>query len=227
MQGYDSVMIKADVELGATEQKFNLVIARQIQKEYQIEEQIVLTLPVLEGIDGTQRMSKSLGNYIGIDEPPGETYGKVMSIPDKLIYPYFELITDIDLDELSKVKSQLHDSNVNPRDIKKYLGRTIVRMYHGEEAAGAAESEFERVFVDKKLPEEMPEFTVTESTIRLDDLLVKTNTASTKSEARRLIQQGAVTIEGAKMSDPFQEVSLKSDVILKVGKRKFARIKAN
>ena len=225
MQGYDSVMIKADVEMGATEQKFNLVIGRQIQKEYGQEPQIVLTLPVLEGIDGTQRMSKSLGNYIGIDESANETYGKVMSIPDKLIYPYFELVTDVSLDELKSIKAQLEDSKTNPRDVKKYLGRTIVRMYHGEEASKSSETAFEQVFVKKDIPDEMPEFTFEQTNIRIDDLLIATKTATSKNEARRLIAQGGVSLDGEKIEDVFTEVELSGEKVLKVGKRKFARIK--
>ena len=224
MQGYDSVVIKADVEIGATEQKFNLVIGRQIQKEYGQEPQIVLTLPVLEGIDGTQRMSKSLGNYIGIDEAANETYGKVMSIPDKLIYPYFELVTDVSLDELKSLKSQLEDSNTNPRDVKKYLGRTIVRMYHGEEASKSAESAFEQVFVKKDIPDEMPEFSFEQDNMRIDDLLIATKTATSKNEARRLITQGGVSVDGEKIDDVFTEVEISGSKVLKVGKRKFARI---
>jgi tyrosyl-tRNA synthetase len=227
MQGYDSVMIHADVELGATEQKFNLVIARQIQKEYGKEEQIVLTLPVLEGIDGTQRMSKSVGNYIGIDEPPNEIYGKVMSIPDTLIYPYFELVTDINLDELGEIKNQLEDKNKNPRDVKKYLAYTLTRMYHDKEQATQAELEFERIFVQKKIPQQIQDFTLTELNYRLDDLLVNTKTATSKSEARRLIEQGGVTVDGNKISDPFTEISLRKEIILKVGKRKYVKVRSN
>jgi tyrosyl-tRNA synthetase len=226
MQGYDSVMIDADVELGATEQKFNLIIARQIQKEYGKNQQIVLTLPVLEGIDGTQRMSKSLGNYIGIDEPENETYGKIMSIPDTLIYPYFELLTDVSLDELVEIKNQLENPEINPRDLKKYLARTLVRMYHDSDAAVRAEMEFERVFVDKKLPEEIQDYKLTQSSTRLDDLLIHTKTASSKSEARRLIQQGGVSINGKKIIDPYAEITLSKEIILKVGKRKFAKIRS-
>jgi len=224
MQGYDSVMIKADVEMGATEQKFNLVIGRQIQKEYGQEPQIVLTLPVLEGVDGTQRMSKSLGNYIGIDEAANETYGKVMSIPDKIIYPYFELVTDVSLNDLKSIKSQLEDPNTNPRDVKKYLGRTIVRMYHGKEASKSAESAFEQVFVKKDIPDEMPEFTLEQDNIRIDDLLIATKTATSKNEARRLITQGGVSIDGEKIDNAFTEVEISGEKVLKVGKRKFARI---
>jgi len=224
MQGYDSVMIKADVELGATEQKFNLVIARQIQKEYGIEQQIVLTLPVLAGVDGAQRMSKSLGNYIGIDEPAAETYGKVMSIPDELIYPYFELISDVNLSELSDIKKQLEDPTTNPRDTKKYLARTVVKMYHGENDSFEAESAFERVIVDKELPDTMPEFVIDQSPCRIDDLMIQTKTADSKSNARRLIQQGGVSVDGEKVFDPFATIKIDSEIILKVGKRKFAKI---
>lgn len=224
MQGYDSVMIKADVELGATEQKFNLVIARQIQKEYNIEQQIVLTLPVLVGVDGAQRMSKSLGNYIGIDEAANETYGKIMSIPDELIYPYFELISDVNLSELSDIKKQLKDRKTNPRDTKKYLARTIVKMYHGEQDSIEAEGAFERIFVDKDMPEIIQEFLLNQSKCRIDELLIKTKTADSKSNARRLIQQGGVSINGEKISDPFATIIIDSDIILKVGKRKFAKI---
>jgi tyrosyl-tRNA synthetase len=224
MQGYDSVVIKADVELGATEQKFNLVIARQIQKEYDVEQQIVLTLPVLEGIDGSQRMSKSLGNYVGIDEPCNETYGKVMSISDQLIYPYFELISDVDLAGLSEIKNQLKDPKTNPRDIKKQLARTVVRMYHGDDAAKTAETEFEQIFVKKKLPDEIQEFILDQPSLRIDELLLKTSMAGSKNEARRLVQQGGVSIDGEKISDPFAEITIEKEIVLKVGKRKFARI---
>ncbi len=225
MQGYDSVMIDADVELGATEQKFNLVIGRQIQKEYGKEQQIVLTMPVLEGLDGTQRMSKSLGNYIGIDEPGNEIYGKIMSIPDNLIYPYFELISDVSLSDLKDLKSQLADSNVNPRDVKRTLGRTIVGMYHGKEAAFAAEEEFDRVFRQKKLPDEIKEFALEPKSYRIDDLMVTVETCASKGEARRLINQGGVTVDGDKISDPFTELLIDKEIILKVGKRKFAKLK--
>ncbi len=224
MQGYDSVMIKADVELGATEQKFNLVIARQIQKEYDIKQQIVLTLPVLVGVDGTQRMSKSLGNYIGIDEPANETYGKVMSIPDELIFPYFELITDVSLSDLVDIKNDLNDPQTNPRDIKKYLARTIVRMYHSEKSSQNAESEFERIFVQKKLPDQMQAFNLDDHSYRLDDLLIETKTANSKSDARRLIQQGGVTVNGEKILDPFTIININQEIRLKVGKRKFAKV---
>ena len=224
MQGYDSVMIEADVELGATEQKFNLVIGRNIQREYGQEPQVILTLPVLEGLDGKQRMSKSIGNYIGIDEPPKEIYGKAMSIPDDLIYRYFELVTDVDQAELNEIHKQLQDPSINPRDVKKYLSRTLVRMYYDHDAARQAEKEFENIFVKKDLPDEIPEIPVTENKIRISDLLVQTNTAESKGQARRLIQGGAVSIDGNKINDPFYEVEIRNGQILKVGKRKFVKL---
>jgi tyrosyl-tRNA synthetase len=217
-------MIKADVELGATEQKFNLVIGRQIQKEYGQEPQVILTLPVLEGLDGKQRMSKSIGNYIGIDESPKEIYGKTMSIPDNMIYRYYELITDVDAAELRKIKADLDGGQVNPRDIKKDLGKTIVRMYHGEAAAAAAEKEFENIFAKKDLPDEIPEAVINDEVMRIDDLIVFTKTADSKGQARRLVKGGAVSINGEKINDPFQEIKIENGQVLKVGKRKFVRL---
>lgn len=225
MQGYDSVMIKADVEIGATEQKFNLVIGRDIQREYGQEPQVILTLPVLEGLDGKQRMSKSIGNYIGIDENPVQMYGKTMSIPDELIYRYFELVTDVDRDQLELIKQQLADPKVNPRDLKMKLAYTLVRMYHGEQAAEHAADEFKKVFVKKDIPDEMPEMEFDQAQIRIDDLLMATRTAKSKSEARRLITGGGVSLNGQKINDPFYSVTLKDGQILKVGKRKFVKIR--
>jgi tyrosyl-tRNA synthetase len=179
---------------------------------------------VLEGIDGTQRMSKSLGNYIGIDEPANEVYGKVMSIPDNLIYPYFELITDVSLNELKDIKSQLADSNVNPRDVKRSLGRTIVEMYNNEQAGKDAEEEFDRVFRQKKLPDEIKGYALEPKSYRILDLMVQVETCASKGEARRLVTQGGVSIDGEKVSDPFIELKIDKEMILKVGKRKFAKI---
>jgi len=224
MQGYDSVVIKSDVELGATEQKFNLVIGRSIQKEYEQEPQCILTLPVLEGLDGKQRMSKSTGNYIGIDEPGNEIYGKTMSIPDEMIYRYFELITDVDSTELKNIKGQLEEGSVNPRDLKKYLGRTLVRMYHGEGQVDSSEKAFENLFVKKDVPDEMPEIKMSEAEMRIDDLMVFTKTADSKGAARRLVQGGGVSIDGEKITDAFTIVKNDSEKVLKVGKRKFVRI---
>ena len=224
MQGYDSVMIKADIEIGATEQKFNLVIGRQIQKEYGHETQIVLTLPVLEGIDGVQRMSKSLGNYIGIDEAPEEMYGKTMRIPDELIYPYFELITDVDLNELGKIKKSLEDPKVNPMTLKRELARTIVRMYHNVNAAKTAEDHFNLVHKEHDVPDDIPVFSLKKKTKRLIDLMVEAKLASGTGEARRLIRQGGVKLDGETVTDELIELSLSNEKVLKVGKRKFLKI---
>lgn len=224
MQGYDSVEIKADVELGATEQKFNLAIGRDIQREFGQEPQIILTLPVLEGLDGKQRMSKSLGNYIGIDEPPSEIYGKAMSIPDELIVRYFELISDVDGSELSRIQAQMADWQTNPRDVKKYLARTLVRMYHSQDAASQAETEFQNIFVKKDLPNTMPEVAITEAELRIDELMLRTGTADSKGEAQRLVRGGGVMLNGQKVADPFTMVQIENGQILKVGKRKFVRI---
>jgi tyrosyl-tRNA synthetase len=223
MQGYDSVVIQSDVELGATEQKFNLVIGRSIQKEYGQEPQIILTLPVLEGLDGKQRMSKSIGNYIGIDEPANEIYGKTMSIPDELIYRYFELITDVQAGELQNIKDQL-SNGVNPRDLKKYLGRTLVRMYHGENKVESSEKAFENLFVKKDIPDDLPEMKIKDTVLRIDDLMVLTKTADSKGAARRLVQGGGVSIDGQKITDPFTEIDLSAEKILKVGKRNFIKL---
>jgi tyrosyl-tRNA synthetase len=169
-------------------------------------------------------MSKSLGNYIGIDEPVNEVYGKVMSIPDNLIYPYFELITDVSLAELKHIKSQLADSNVNPRDIKRYLARTIVEMYHSKQAGKDAEKEFDRVFRQKKLPDEIKGYALEQPSYRILDLMVQVGTCASKGEARRLVTQGGVSLDGEKISDPFLQLKIDKEMILKVGKRKFAKI---
>jgi tyrosyl-tRNA synthetase len=224
MQGYDSVMIQADVEIGATEQKFNLVIGRQIQKEYGQEPQIVLTLPVLEGIDGVQRMSKSLGNYIGIDESPAEIYGKTMSIPDKLIYPYYELITDIDLNGLKKIKATLEDPAINPMELKRSLARNLVRMYYNESAATEAEAKFNLIHQKGEVPQDIPAFAVGDKSRRVIDIMVDSGLVTGKGEARRLIRQGGVKLDGETINDELLELNLDKEQILKVGKRKFLKL---
>jgi tyrosyl-tRNA synthetase len=223
MQGYDSVAIRSDVELGATEQKFNLLAARHVQREYDQEPQVVLTLPVLEGIDGSQRMSKSLGNYVGIDEDPAEMYGKIMSIPDVLIEKYFTLVSDYHLDELAEVRKRLQDPAINPMQIKKELARTIVTMYHGGEAAEQAQAYFERVFSKKKLPDEIEEIRIDSG---VESLLVKllsdNGIVSSNGEGKRLIKQGAVKINDTKIDDINYSLS-NGEFIVKVGKRRFVK----
>ncbi len=227
MQGYDSVMIQADVEIGATEQKFNLVIGRQIQKEYGQDPQIVLTLPVLEGLDGVQRMSKSLGNYIGIDESPEEIYGKTMSIPDKLIYPYYELITDIDLKALKEIKVKLEDSSINPMELKRSLARNLVRMYYTESAATEAEDHFNLIHQKGEVPQDIPTYAVGDKSQRIIDIMVDGGLVTGKGEARRLIRQGGVKLDGETITDEWLELKIDKERILKVGKRKFLKLLGN
>ncbi|HQO74952.1 MAG TPA: tyrosine--tRNA ligase [Candidatus Marinimicrobia bacterium] len=223
MQGYDSVAIKADVELGATEQKFNLLTARDVQREYGQEPQVILTLPVLEGIDGGQRMSKSLGNYIGIDDEPDEMYGKIMSIPDNLILKYFTLVTDYSLAQLQEVKRRLNDGQTNPMVLKKELARAIIKMYHSESAARQAEQNFEQIFSKKETPDDIEEIIIPSSDLPkpLVKLLTECGAVSSNGEARRLIQQGGVRINDEKISDINYAIQNKGEYITKVGKRRF------
>ena len=227
IQGYDSVALRADVEVGGTDQKFNLLVGREIQREYGQEPQVILTMPLLVGTDGVEKMSKSLGNYIGITEPPEEMYGKVMSIPDDLIYPYFELATDVPNEELARIKRDLEDPEVNPRDLKRRLAREIVTLYHGREMALHAEREFDRVFREKGAPSQVEEHVLktTQDKIWIVRLLTTTGMASSSSEARRLIQQGGVSIDGERITDVNLEVDLGREFILKVGKRRFLKIR--
>lgn len=225
-QAMDSVAIKSDVELGGTDQKFNLLVGRDIQREFGADPQVILTMPLLVGTDGVEKMSKSLDNYIGINEPPKEIYGKTLSISDSMIYPYFELTADISNEDLKEIRELLKDKTVNPRDIKRKLARTLVAMYHSEEAAVIAEHEFDKIFVKKGLPDEIPEIVIpaNESGIEILDLLVQVGFAPSKGEARRLVQQGGVTVDGNKISDIKEVIKLEGSKVLKVGKRNFIKI---
>lgn len=229
MQGYDSVVLKADVELGGTDQKFNLLMGRTLQKEYGQEQQVALMMPILEGLDGVQKMSKSLGNYIGIDESPREMYGKTMSLPDEMMLRYFELVTPVSLEELRVIEAGLKNGSLHPRDVKMRLAREIVTQYHGQDAAKAAEEEFKRMFQQKDLPDEIPDFILSENMLEngeiwLPKLIVLAKMASGTSEARRLIQQGGVKVDGEKIEDPNYNLKPASNMIIQVGKRKFARL---
>lgn len=224
MQGYDSVAIRSDVELGATEQKFNLLAARHVQREYNQEPQVVLTLPVLEGIDGSQRMSKSLGNYVGIDEPPAEMFGKIMSIPDNLIEKYFTLVTDYHLDQLEDVRQRLKNPQINPMTIKKELARAIVTIYHNAADAIAAQEAFEMVFSKKELPDDMDELIIDGNDDRmLVKILADHAVVSSNGEGRRLIKQGAVRVNDEKITD-VNYCLTNGEYIVKVGKRRFVKI---
>ncbi|HUC93377.1 MAG TPA: tyrosine--tRNA ligase [Paenibacillus sp.] len=230
MQGYDSVALESDVELGGTDQKFNLLMGRTLQKEYGKSTQIAVLLPLLEGLDGVNKMSKSLGNYIGIDEEPNEIYGKAMSVPDELMAKYYELATDIGNEELARLKQGLQDGTVHPRDAKMKLAATFVRMYHGEEAAAAAEQHFVTVFQQRALPDEIEEIELPDSEleggrIRIVKLLTALGLQASGSEAKRSVQQGAVKINEVKIGDPGAEIEPQDGDVIQVGKRKFARIR--
>ncbi|MCK5127361.1 MAG: tyrosine--tRNA ligase [candidate division Zixibacteria bacterium] len=226
MQAYDSVMIKADIEIGATEQTFNLVAGRHIQEAYGQKPQCILTLPILVGVDGVKRMSKSLGNYIGVDESPKEIFGKVMSIPDNLILSYYELVTDVTGEELKTIKEKLETPELNPMDLKKELGVQLVTIYHNKDKALEAREEFERVFSDRGIPDDMPELSMAEigETIWVVKLLADTKMVNSRGEARRLIKAGGLYIDNERMSDDSRELNLKEGLLFKVGKRKFFRI---
>jgi tyrosyl-tRNA synthetase len=225
-QAMDSVAIKSDLELGGTDQKFNLLVGRDIQREFGLPPQVILTMPLLVGTDGVEKMSKSMDNYIGINESPREIYGKSLSIPDNLIYTYFELATDVPNETLKKIKQDLSDSSVNPRDIKRSLARKLVEMYHSIEASIEAEKEFDTIFVKKGLPDEIEDFIIESGTLEIDilDLIVKVGFAPSKGEARRLVVQGGVTIDGEKITNIKEMVQLNTSRILKVGKRNFIRL---
>ena len=228
-QAMDSVAIKSDVELGGTDQKFNLLVGRDIQREFGVTPQVILTMPLLVGTDGVEKMSKSYDNYIGINEPAKEIYGKTLSIPDNMIYAYFELATNVANNELISIKDELADPNTNPRNVKRSLAKKLVEMYHSLQAAVDAEAEFDNIFVKKGLPDEIPELVIEKELKEIDilELIVKVNFAPSKGEARRLVQQGGVTIDGNKISDMKEIIKLDHDMILKVGKRNFIKLISN
>lgn len=228
-QAMDSVAIKSDVELGGTDQKFNLLVGRDIQREFGMKPQVIITMPLLIGTDGIEKMSKSLDNYIGITESPKEIFGKTLSIPDDLIYLYYVLTTDTSNEKLSIIQQTLENKSVNPRDIKRNLAKKLVEMYHSAEAALEAEKEFDNIFVKKGLPDEIEEFLVENTLKELDilDLIVAVGFAPSKGEARRLVSQGGVTIDGEKIDDIKEVIKLNKTKILKVGKRKFIKLICN
>ena len=227
MQAYDSVALEADVELGGTDQKFNLLVGREIQREFNQEPQIVMTMPLLEGLDGVEKMSKSLDNYVGITEPPGEIFGKLMSVSDPLMFRYYELLTDASLSQIKKWKKEAKESRLNPRDLKSRLARSIVSDFWGNQEAEKAADEFEKVFKDKELPSEIEEIPVKVAKILLIDLMVENNIFPSRGEAKRVIRQGGVYLDGQRIEDIQLKIDLKkkSELILKVGKKKFFRLK--
>lgn len=225
VQGYDSVALKADLELGGTDQKFNLLVGRELQRAYGQEPQVVMTMPLLVGTDGVEKMSKSLNNYIGINDEPREIFGRTMSIADNMIVPYYKLATEVPLEAINKIEQELL-SGANPRDIKARLAKELVTLYHSRSEANQAEEEFNRMFRDKGIPDDIEEHTVSENPIKLIALLREVNFAETNSEAKRLIQQGGVSINGEMISVIDAEIKIGGKDLLKVGKRRFIYLKA-
>jgi tyrosyl-tRNA synthetase len=226
IQGYDSVAMLADVELGGTDQKFNLLVGRELQREWGQRPQSVITMPLLEGLDGVNKMSKSLGNYIGINDPADEIFGKIMSISDDLMVRYYELLSDMSLADLDTLKKGLKDHSMHPMEAKKQLGREIVARYHGAAAALAAEEEFIRRFRDHLLPEDITEIALIPEgeVMLLCKILATAGVVASNSEGRRAIKQGGVKVNGEKIADENQELACTGEYILQVGKRRFAKI---
>jgi tyrosyl-tRNA synthetase len=228
-QAYDSVALEADVELGGTDQRFNLLMAREVQRTYNQEAQVVMTMPLLEGLDGVQKMSKSYGNYIGISEPPKEMFGKIMSITDDLMWRYYELLTDLTVQEIVNLRAACDCDERNPRDVKVDLAKHIITDFHSTTAAQEAEDEFNRTFREKQAPDQIEEVVIESGVHKLANLLTETNLAPSKSEARRLIEQGGVRIEGEKISKHNAEIELTADrsLLIQVGKLKFLKVRGN
>jgi tyrosyl-tRNA synthetase len=227
VQGYDSVALEADVELGGTDQKFNLLVGRNLQREYAQEAQVCVITPLLEGTDGVQKMSKSLGNYIGINEPPQEMFGKVMSISDELMWRYYELLTDLRVDEIKRLREAAESGERNPRDLKVELAKHVITDFHSAQAAREAEEEFKRIFQQKQAPEEIEERTLVEGRWKLPRLLVEMTLTASMAEARRLVEQGGVYVEGERITRTDYELELSAGqaVVLQVGKRRFLRVR--
>jgi tyrosyl-tRNA synthetase len=225
-QAYDSVALNADVELGGTDQKFNLLLGRNLQREYEQEAQVCIIMPLLVGTDGVQKMSKSLGNYIGINEPPQEIFGKVMSISDELMWRYYELLTDLTTDEIARTRGDAENGELNPRDIKVALAKRIITDFHSQADAQVAEDEFNRIFKRKEAPDEIEKRAIEEGKWKLPRLLVEYKLATSIAEARRLIEQGGVRLNGEKCTRVDYEVDLLNGgkILVQVGKRRFLEL---
>lgn len=230
VQGYDSVALKADIELGGGDQRFNLLVGRDIQKAYGQEPQCIMTTPLLEGLDGIQKMSKSADNYIGVEDSPREMFGKTMRISDELMIRYYELLTDVSVSELAKMQAEMKAGTLNPRNAKVRLGQEFVRRFHGAQAGEDAVAEFERIFVNKGVPDDMPEFKYPAAhfaaEIDIAVLLKECDLVASTSDARRLIQSQAVEIAGSKVSALRATLGFKAgqEIVVKVGKKKFAKL---
>jgi tyrosyl-tRNA synthetase len=230
MQAYDSVALEADVELGGTDQKFNLLVGREIQREFQQEPQIVITMPLLEGLDGVEKMSKSLDNYVGITEPPNEIYGKIMSVSDPLMFRYFELLTDVPLSKIEDWRKKIREEKLNPKDLKSKLAQMIVADFWGEREAANAAQEFDKVFKKKEIPSDLAVHAVDPGKIselaEANIIDVLEEILSSRGEAKRMVRQGGIYIDGSRIDDIEVKLnfSKKSDYILKIGKRRFYKI---
>lgn len=224
MQGYDSVSINADIELGGKDQRFNVLMGRMLQKEYGQEPQATIFMPLLEGIDGKEKMSKSLGNYIGIDEKVEIMYEKAMTIPDELIIKYFNLVTDIHPDDIEKLQNDLKGAKINPRDIKMKLAKEIVRMYHGENEAKRAEERFKMIFQKGQIPTDIDTIVVTEDNFDIGEILVSNNIVKSKNELRRLASQGGIKINNNKIND-LADIKVENEMIIQIGKKRFLSLK--
>jgi len=224
MQGYDSVAIESDVELGGTDQTFNNLVGRDIQKAYGQNPQIVITMPILVGLDGKEKMSKSKGNYIGVTDEAGDMFGKVMSISDDMMENYFTLLTDLPAERIAELTDS---SKTHPKEAKVLLGKTIVAQFYDQAAAESAAAQFDKVFAQKQLPDEMPEVEVTAEPVSLKQLLVTCKLVSTGGEAKRMAAQSAVTINERKITDPNAQITPADGMVIQVGKRRFAKLKIN
>ena len=224
MQGYDSVMIESDVELGGTDQTFNNLVGRDIQKGYGQQPQIVITMPILVGLDGKEKMSKSKGNYIGVTDEPNDMFGKVMSISDDLMENYFTLLTDLPAEKIAEL---VDPAKTHPKEAKVLLGKMIVSQFYDKAAAEAAAAEFDKVFAQGQLPDDIPEITLPAKVISIKQLLLACKLVETGGEAKRMIKQSAASIDGEKLTDPNAEITPKDGSVIRVGKRKFARLKVN
>ncbi len=223
LQAYDSVALKADVEMGGTDQKFNLLVGRELQREFYQEPQVIITMPILEGLDGKEKMSKSLGNYIGVTEPPDSMFGKIMSITDELMWRYYELLTDIPIEEIEEMKTKSSEGKANPRDYKLNLGYLIVKDFWGEKEAEKARDNFIKLFSKKEITEDIPEVLVEKETDSIS-LVVKLKGIS-RSEAKRLIKSGALRVNGEKIIDIKQVLNLKDGDTIKIGAKSFYRVR--
>ncbi len=224
MQGYDSVVLEADVELGGTDQKFNLLVGRHLQREYGHEPQIALMMPILEGLDGVQKMSKSLGNYIGVNEEAYEMFGKTMSISDELISRYFELLTRVSMNDIKDMQVRMDSGELNPRDVKINLAKELITMYHSAEEAEKAEARFKLVYSQGDIPDDIPEVDVVDAEVWLPKFLQENDMVSSSSDGRRMLKQGAIRVNGEKYED--ENLMVSDGMVVQVGKRKFIRIKA-